>query len=305
MAMKVYILGSGAAMPTVGRGVSSVAVQIDRDWLLVDCGEGTQVQLQRFRIKWGRIDHILISHLHGDHFFGLPGLIFTYHLFNRKRPLNIYSHEGLQGIIENLLQTTIPNLSYPIVFHPVNADSTHELIRTKHFVVSTFPLIHRIQSNGFLIKTVPGDRRIDPGFIAQYQPDRKLLRAIQQGANWADGNGLHLANDLITLPGRKPASFAYVSDSSFSLAVAEKIRNVDLLYHEATFSAEEAALAAAKGHSTSQQAGIVAREASAGRLILGHLSTRTKSLSAFLNQAIKEFHNTEIAVDGQVYDLIP
>lgn len=304
MAMKVYILGSGAAMPTVGRGVSSVAVQIDRDWLLVDCGEGTQVQMQRFRIKWGRIDHILISHLHGDHFFGLPGLIFTYHLFNRQRPLNIYSHEGLQAIIENLLQTTIPNLSYPIVFHPVQSGVSYEIIKNKHFVVNTLPLIHRIQSNGFLIKTVPGDRRIDHEFISNYQPDRKLLRAIQQGADWEDGNGIYLENEKITLPGRKPASFAYVSDSSFSLDVAENIRNVDLLYHEATFSAGEEALAMAKGHSTSQQAGIVAREASARQLILGHLSTRTKSLSAFLNQAIKEFPNTELAVDGQVYDLM-
>ncbi|OFY09352.1 MAG: hypothetical protein A2X11_02080 [Bacteroidetes bacterium GWE2_42_24] len=303
--MKVYILGSGAAVPTANRGVSSVAVQIDRDWLLIDCGEGTQVQMQRFSVRWGKINHILISHLHGDHYFGLPGLIFTYHLYNRKKPLNIYSPPGLKSIIGQLLQTSLPNLSYPIVFHEFQPERPYGILSTKYFDVTTFPLVHRVTSNGFLIRTSEGDRKIKPEFIADYQPDRHLLRGIQLGNDYPDGNGDLISNATITLKGRRSVSFAYVSDTSFAPEIAEHILSVDLLYHEATFPDGEAALAKSKGHCTSGQAAAIAHLAGAGQLVMGHLSPRIKSLDDFLNQAIAVFPNTTLAADGQVYEIKP
>jgi len=303
--MKVYILGSGAAVPTVERGVSSVAIQIDRDWLLVDCGEGSQVQMQRFSVRWGRINHILISHLHGDHYFGLPGLIFTYHLFNRKRPLNIYSPPGLKPIIEQLLQTSLPNLSYQVIFHELEPGKSVTVLNTKYFNVTTFPLVHRITANGFLIRTSEGDRKIKPGFITEYQPERHLLHGIQLGDDYTDGSGNIISNATITMQGRRPVSFAYVSDSSFAPEIVPYIQSVDLLYHEATFPHKEAAMALSKGHSTSVQAAEIARLSGAGQLVLGHLSPRIKSLPGFLHEAMVVFPNTVLANDGQVYEIKP
>ncbi|MDD2962956.1 MAG: ribonuclease Z [Bacteroidales bacterium] len=300
--MKIIILGSGAAVPTVDRGLSSLAVQVGREVLLLDCGEGTQTQLRKFKVKWGQINHIFISHLHGDHYFGLPGLLFTYHLYNRKKPLHLYAHSELKQLLENIFSISQSQLCYQTVFHEIEKDKNQVLIESNHFKVEGIPLTHRIPSTGFLMSTRTGDRRIKREFLDNYQPDRSLLPAIKRGANYAN-NSLTLLNQEITHDGKPAAKFAYLSDTAFQPSIIESIGGFQLVYHEATFASDQSEIAAMKGHTTAAQAAEIAKRAKVERLILGHLSSRIASIDNFLNEAKAIFTNTFVASDGDIYEI--
>lgn len=299
--MKIVILGSGAAVPSTERNVSSVAVEIGREGLLIDCGEGTQLQLQRYHVRWGKINHIFISHLHGDHYFGLPGLLFTWHLYNRRKPLHLYCPPELMHILDSIFKASATHLCYRLEYHLLNQPARERILDHRDFTVDSIPLTHRIDSHGFLITSTPGLRHIRRDFLEGYNPDRSLLPGIQKGNDYLDQHEGRILNEQITRNGRPSVSFAYVSDTSFQPEIAGYIQGVNLLYHEATFAASEAELARQKGHSTSVEAATIAQLAQAGQLVLGHLSPRIASPEQLAIEARALFPNTLVANDGDTF----
>ncbi len=295
-------MGSSSATPAFGRFPTSQLLQIEQDFFLIDCGEGTQFQLLKYRCKINRIHHILISHLHGDHFYGLVGLLATMSLSGRTEPLNLYGPPALSDVITTQFRCSETWLQYPIHFHPLQpvADVIFE---NEQLTVSTIPLHHGIPCTGFLFQEKPRKRRLNkdalPEFVSPHQ-----LRRLKDGKDLFDeqGNLLH-TNATLTLPPRKSFSYAYCSDTAYYEPILDQIRGVDLLYHEATFMAAEAQRATETLHSTTLQAATMASQAQAGRLLIGHFSARYKELQPLLAEAQSVFENTELAMDGNTFSL--
>lgn len=297
MAFEITFLGTGAASPTLTRGLSAAVVNIDETLCLIDCGEATQLQMLRFGIKKDRIRHVFISHLHGDHYFGLVGLLFTWHLHQRKDELHIWAPGLLKEIVELQIKTSVPNLCFPIIFHNVETLPNGVICSEKHFTVSKFPLKHRLPTFGYLVKETGRLGNISKEFVKQYNPDPETIRKIKQGVDFTTPDGKTLPNALLVTPVRHH-TFAWCSDTAYHPAVIEYITDADLLYHEATFMKEMQYLADEKGHSTTVDAALIASQAKVHRLILGHISQRYSDMEAFVNEAKSLFPNTEIAFDG-------
>jgi ribonuclease Z len=303
LSFKITILGSSGAVPAYGRYTSSQLVEIQNRHFLVDCGEGAQMQLMKLQANFHRIDHIFISHLHGDHFLGLMGLIFTMHLQKRTNELHIYSHRGLDEIITTTFRYTQSVPNFNIVFHRLEKDVREVIFEDEVLTVETIPLKHRIRCSGFLFKEKIKPRRIDKTRLPEGLPLLQVAN-LKKGHDItdADGNVLYKNADL-TFDPRPSRSYAYCSDTAYNESMIDQIRDVDMLYHEATFEEEEAQKAAETFHSTARQAATIALKANAKGLLLGHFSARYKDLTPILKEAHATFENAHLAVEGDVFTL--
>jgi ribonuclease Z len=259
------------------------------------------MQLRRFRIRFSRIQHIFISHLHGDHFFGLPGLISTFRLLGRQKPLHIYGPAGLQQAITLLLKLGDSWTDFPLHFHELSGKEPQVIFQDPSLSVRTLPLDHRIYTNGFLFTLSGGDRKLRPEAVARYGVDKAYYQKIKQGADAPNAKGELIPNDLLSDPPPPPKRYAYCSDTAYLPGLVPEIRGVDVLYHESTFLETEASLAARTKHSTAAQAARIAQEAGAGQLILGHYSTRYPDLEAFRSEALGYFPNVLLAREEAVF----
>lgn len=298
--MRLQILGCYAATPRFLSPPSGQVLEAGKHLVLIDCGEGTQMQLRRFKVRFSRIQHIFISHLHGDHFFGLPGLIATFRLLGREKPLHIYGPSGIKEAITLLLKIGDSWTDFPLHFHELSSSESELILEDTTFSVRTLPLDHRIYTNGFLFTLSGGERRLIPEAVEKYGIDKAYYRRIKQGEDVYDSNGALISNALLADPPRPPKSYAYCSDTAFQPALVPYIKGVDVLYHESTFLNPEAALAEQTKHSTAGEAGRIARMAEVGRLVLGHYSTRYKDLEAFRKEALEYFPAVELAEEGAV-----
>lgn len=301
--MRLTILGCYAATPRTFTNPTSQVLEIQNHLFLIDCGEGTQVQLRKYRVKFSRIKHIFISHLHGDHFFGLPGLISTFRLLGRETELHIYGPKGIKEAITLFLKLGDSWTNFPLIFHEIDATGTELLFEDERVSVHTIPLDHRIYTNGFLFKEKEAPRSLDIEAARQFGIDRSQYIKIKQGADGISKNGNMVPNTKLTLDPPKPKSYAYCSDTAYKESIVPLIKNVDVLYHESTFLESEAHLCAKTKHSTAKQAGQMAHQAQVDKLILGHYSTRYKSIELFKEEAQEVFPNVELADDGKVFDL--
>ena len=299
--MKLQIMGCHAATPRFVTQPSAQVLEAGGHMVLIDCGEGTQMQLRRFRVRFSRIEHIFISHLHGDHFFGLPGLISTFRLLGREKPLHVYGPKGIREAITLLLKLGDSWTNYPLHFHELTATVPEVLFEDGTLSVKTLPLDHRVYTNGFLFELAPGERKLRVEAAEKYGVDKAYYRKIKQGADATDREGNRIPNALLSDPGPGPKRYAYCSDTAYSPGLVPLVQGVDVLYHESTFLESEASLAPKTKHSTAAEAARIAREAKVGRLILGHYSTRYKNLERFREEAGEIFPGAELAEDGKVF----
>lgn len=297
--MKLTVLGCYAATPRTFTNPTSQVLEIKNEFFLIDCGEGTQVELRRNKIKFSKIKHVFISHLHGDHFYGLIGLISTFMLLNRENPLHVYGPKGIKEII--LLQLKLSNswTQYPLYFHELNSTASEMILETQKVTVETIPLQHRIYANGFLFREKPGDRKLLMNEVQNYDIDVAYYKSIKKGKDAVLDDGRIIPNRELTADPDPPKSYAFCSDTAYSPDIIQQLQNVSVLYHESTFLEEHAYLAAPTGHSTAREAAAVAREAHVGKLILGHFSTRYDSILPFKKEAEEIFSPVELADDGK------
>lgn len=304
MEFEVTILGSNSAIPAHGRNQTSQLVSVGNSFLLIDCGEGTQIQLRKYKLKFGKIDFIFISHLHGDHFYGLMGLISSFHLVKRERLLTIFGPSGLDEIITTQLKHTNTKLGFPLRFVPTLAEGKNLILEEPFFRVFTFPLQHRIPCTGFLIEEKPGLRNMVKEKLAKTKLPIEAIISLREGKDYADADGnVRYTVEEYTFPPKQSKKYCYCSDTVFDPGLVDYIREVDLLYHEATFGDDETERAGTTFHSTSRQAGIIAMKAKVGKLLLGHYSSRYKDLSPILEQAKEVFENTYLSEEGVTYPM--
>lgn len=304
MPFSFTILGSSSAVPTSERFTSAHVVNIHERFFLVDCGEGAQIQLSRNKISPGKIDHILISHIHGDHTFGLFGIISTFSLLGRTKDLNIYANPILKSILDdhNKYYYDRP-LPFKIIFHPLGSNKKKILYEDKLLEIETIPLKHRIPATGFLFREKPPPLNLRKEMIGYYNIPIKDMESIKMGNDFINENGERIPNKILTLPPVKPRSIAYCSDTRYSESIVDQISGVDILYHEATFLDNMAERAAETGHSTAKQAGIIASKANAGKLIIGHFSPRYKTTGELTDEARSEFPETYAANEGDCHEI--
>ncbi len=303
MQFELTILGCSGAIPAYNRHPSSHFLNYNGHGFLIDCGEATQMQMAKFNIRRAKLDHVFISHLHGDHFFGLMGLISAFNLNYREQPLNIYGPEGLEEIVLTHFKYSKTKLSYPINFMTTQ-DSRQEMILDLPFLtVESFPLYHRIPTTGFLFKEKKGLRKIVPEKILQYNIPVTEIAAIKLGGDYNDKNGTIVLNKELTKPPSKPRAYAYCSDTMYNEHLVEIVKEVDLLYHEATFKNEHASRAKDTFHATTIEAATIAKKSVAKKLIIGHYSARYEDLSEHLAECISVFPETLLAEEGKVYSI--
>lgn len=303
MHFEVTILGSNAAIPAYNRYPSAHVLNYNGSLFLIDCGEGTQFQLNRFGIKRGRLDNIFISHLHGDHYFGLIGLLTTFNLNWREHPINIFGPPELEDIINVHFKHSQTKLKYDIHFHPILADKPRLIYDDNFVTVETIVLKHRLPTTGFLFKEKKHLRKIVPEKIAEYNIPYSYIPELKQGFDFLTQSGVVIANTELTLPPPSPRSYAYCSDTAFDESIVPQLVGVDTLYHEATFAEEHAFRAEETFHSTTKQAATIARLAQAGKLIIGHFSARYENTEILLNESIKVFPATFLAQEGKTFEI--
>jgi len=299
--MKLTILGSSSALPTSERYPSAHVLNAHERFFLIDCGEGTQMQLRKNKIRLGKINHIFISHLHGDHVFGLYGLLSSFSLMGRSAPIHLYAPANYDQMLLSHLNDFDINLGFEIDFHPLSGDDPVKILDDKYLTVTAFPLKHRIPAFGFLFREKPAERNIIKECIIKYNIPPVRIRAIKKGEDFITASGNIIKNEDLTIPAAEPLSYAYCSDTKFSPRLPSFIKNVDLLYHEATFDATMSTLAKTTGHSTTADAAKIASLARAGTLIIGHFSSRYKNVSPLVEEAKTIFPRTLPAIDGQTY----
>ena len=301
--MRLQILGCYAAAPRSTNNPTAQVLEIRNHLFLIDCGEGTQVQLRKHKVKFSRIQHIFISHLHGDHFFGLPGLISTFRLLGRERELHVYGPKGIKEAITLLFKLGNSWTNFPLIFHELESKETELIFDDEKVSVTTIPLDHRIYTNGFLFQEKVAERKLDIKKVAKYKIDKLYFSEIKKGMDITLEDGTFLANADLTLDPPAPKSYAYCSDTGYFDAIIPQIKNSDVLYHEATFLESEEQYSHTTKHSTAKQAADIARQAKVGRLILGHFSTRYKNIERFREEASEIFEAVELADDGKVFEI--
>lgn len=303
MDFKLTTIGTSAAGPVPGRWASSLWLKVGKCGILIDCAEGTQIAMQELRIGWGSVDIILISHLHGDHIYGLPGLLTSWALNNRNRPLHIFGPEGLKTWLELTFSISHTGLPYPVEWHVVEPKSApKEIFSNKVLSIKSIPLAHRVPTQGFLIKEHPRQPNIIPKAIEKYAIPHSAIRSIKAGEDFITTSGEKIPAILLTHPPASPRSFAYCSDTAYNPSLVPLLNEVDILYHEATFMADMVDQAKITGHSTSVQAAQIALEAQVGQLVLGHFSPRYGDLEPLLREAKSIFPATTLAEAGKVFE---
>lgn len=300
----ITILGNGSAVPTSHQHPSAQIAKLTGLQFMIDCGEGTQMQMIKYGIKHRNLDHIFISHLHGDHYFGIFGLISTFHLFGRKSPLNIYAPSDLKELIEHQLRISKTNLKFPINFLPLENAGSDPILIYKDYEVTVFPLYHRIPTWGIKIKKESTERNVDKGFIAKYNPGIDQILRIKKGEDFYTKEGELMRNEDITLSPKSESTYAYCSDTAYQKKLIPILRNVSLLYHEATFDSSMEDIAKEKLHATSAQAALLAKESNVSSLLLGHYSARFEDLDNLLKEARQVFSKTMLSEEGRSYEII-
>ena len=301
--MKVTILGSSSALPTSGRYPSAHVLTAHERLFLIDCGEGTQMQLRKTKSRFSKINHIFITHLHGDHVFGLYGLLSTFSLMDRKTPLHLYAPAKYEALLKSHLNDFDINLSFEIDFIPLSGKDPVQILDDKYLTVTAFPLQHRIPAFGFLFTEKISDRNIIKECIEKYRIPLVRIPAIKKGEDFITDDGTVIKNQNLTLPPPNPLSYAYCSDTKYFKRLASFVSGVTLLYHEATFDTTKSDLAKMTGHSTTTDAAKTALDAKAGALIIGHFSARYKDINPLVEEARTIFPETYPAIDGQTYEV--
>lgn len=300
---KVHILGCGSALPTLQHNASSQIVELREKLFMIDCGEGTQIQLRRSRIHFSKIIAVFISHLHGDHCFGLPGMISTFGMTGRTAPLHIYAPAAFEPILEQTLSFFCQGLEFKVVFHAVDTTQNKVVYEDRSLTVETIPLQHRIDCCGYLFREKPILPHIRRDMIDFYKIPISQINNIKAGADWVTAEGEVIANSRLTTPAEPARSYAYCSDTRYIKTLHELVKGVSTLYHESTYSAEDAERARLYWHSTSQDAARVARDASVGKLLLGHFSARYNNESQLLEEAKEIFPNSYLTREGATFDI--
>lgn len=301
---KVHILGCGSALPTLQHFASSQVVELWEKLFMIDCGEGTQIALRRSRIRFTKIGAIFISHLHGDHCFGLIGLISTFGMLGRTAPLHVFAPKEFKAMLFSMIDMFCRDLGYEVVFHDVDTTVSQVIYEDRSLTVTTIPLRHRIPCCGFLFREKEGRRHIRRDMTDFYHIPISRLDGIKAGDDWVTDDGQVIANERLTLPPDKPRSYAYCSDTQYIPTLHKLVEGVDVLYHESTYDSSCAERAKLYNHSTSEQAAIVARDAHVGRLLLGHYSARYDDEEVLLREARAIFPNSYLSKEGMVVSIV-
>ncbi len=301
--MKLTILGCNSATPLENSHTTSQVLEVKNHLFLIDCGEGTQIQLRHQKIKFSRIKHIFISHLHGDHFYGLVGLISTFRLLGRTSDLNIYGPKGIKEIITLQLKLANSWTNYNLFFHELESKKSQIIFENDDLSVTTIPLDHRVYTNGFLFREKPAQRRINIEKIKDFKIEPYDFQKLKMGNDLITEEGKIIQNEYLTLEPHKAKTYAFCSDTSYNESIVPLIKFVDLLYHEATFLDLHANLAKKTKHSTAKQAAKIAKLSMVKRLILGHFSSRYKDKTQFVMEAKSVFDKVELASDGKIIEV--
>ena len=298
MSFSLTILGSSSALPTSDRTVTAHVLKVHERFFLIDCGEGTQMQMRKYRIRFGKIHHIFISHLHGDHFYGLFGLISSLNLMGRKVKLSIYGPPNLQKFLKIHFSNSAVKLDFELQFHPLDMKNNGIIMEDKNMTVESLPLDHKIDCVGFIFREKEKDRKIRKDLIENLNLSIVDLVGLKKGEDYINPDGRVFPNEDLTKPPSPARSYAYCSDTRFSEKIIPSIKDVDLLYHEATYLEDMKDRASKTGHSTAREAGLIAQKSNAGQLIIGHYSSRYKDLSPLLEEASQVFPQTILAIEG-------
>jgi len=295
----VTILGNNSAIAAFDRHPTAQVVTLNEQVFLIDCGEGTQHQITKYKIRRSWINHIFISHLHGDHYFGLIGLITSMGLLGRQNELHLYAPAQLEEIINLQLKVADTVLPYKLVFHALTNEGL--VADTKKFSVECFATQHRIQCWGFIIREKKHSRKIDKEKVLEYEIPSAYYEMLKTGSDYETKDGTVIKNELLTIANTPPLSYAFSADTIYDESLAEKVKDVSLLYHETTYLKDLHERAAARFHSTTVQAATIALKANAKRLLIGHFSSKYETLDPFLEEAQEIFENTSLATEGVTY----
>lgn len=300
---KIYILGCGSALPTMRHNPSSQIVELRGKQFMIDCGEGTQLQLRRSKIRFTKLGHVFISHLHGDHCLGLLGMISTFGMLGRTAPLHVFAAAEYEELFRRELDFFCQRIEYEVVYHPINPNVGEVIFEDRSMTVSTIPLSHRVPCCGFLFREKPGLPHIRRDLIDMYGIPTSQINNIKNGIDWVSPDGETIPAARLTTAAEPPRSYAYCSDTRYNPGIAEMVKGVSCLYHEATYSSDDQARAEMHFHSTAGEAATTARDAGAGKLIIGHYSQRYKNEDALLEEARKIFPNTELATENAQFNI--
>ena len=297
--LALTILGNNSAIPAFDRNPTAQVLQTQEESFLIDCGEGTQMQMTKYKIRRSKITRIFISHLHGDHYFGLIGLLTSMGLLGRTQDIHLYAPEALEEILKLLLQVADTHLPYKLYFHPLKSEGI--IVNDKKIIVECFNVKHRIECWGFLFREKKNPRKINAERAAIYEIPAAFYEKLQQGHDYVSKKGDIVPNDEVTFAAPKPKSYAYCADTIYDESLAGKVQNVDLLYHEATYLKDLHERAASRYHSTTVQAAGIAKKGDVKKLLIGHFSSKYELLDDFLHEACAVFENTELALEGACY----
>lgn len=300
---KIHILGCGSALPTLRHNPSSQVVELRGKQFMIDCGEGTQTQMRRSRIGFNKIVAIFISHIHGDHCFGLIGMLSSFGLLGRTMPLAIYAPKEFKPVLDMLLQTFCTDFDYEIQFHVVDTTRQQVIYEDRSLTVESVPLRHRLPCCGFLFREKPTLPHIRRDMIDFYRIPTSQINNIKNGASWTDDEGREVPNSRLTTPADPPRSYAYLSDTCYLPGLADRVKGVTCMYHESTYCTADADRARMYFHSTAAQAAQVARDAKASALLLGHYSSKYDNEQVLLDEAREVFANSHLTNEGMTFDV--
>ncbi len=300
---RVHILGCGSALPTLRHYPSAQIVEVREKLFMVDCGEGVQMQLRRCRVRFTKLGHVFISHLHGDHCFGLIGMISTFGLLGRTATLHIHANELLGDMLRRQMDLFCHDLGYDVEFHPIDAARRDTIYEDRSLTVETIPLCHRLPTCGFLFREKPSLPHIRRDMIDFYNIPSSQIQNIKQGADWTLDDGTTVPNSRLVTPADKPRSYAYCSDTRYMPELYRQIEGVSTLYHESTYGEDNLLMAQKYNHSTARQAAMVARQAGVGQLVLGHYSSRYDDETVLLREAREVFENVRLSNELDVINV--
>ncbi|NVJ88093.1 MAG: ribonuclease Z [Flavobacteriaceae bacterium] len=305
MSIKLTILGCHSATPRINAFPTAQYLEINNFHCLIDCGEGTQRQIRKYKVGFSKFSHIFISHLHGDHFFGLIGLISTLGILGRERELHIFGPKGIEEVTRLQLKITQSHAKFPIVFYELASNESEVILDNDKVTVKTIPLDHRIYTNGYLFIEKEKQRNLNIGKIEKYSEITKAdYLNLKAGRDFTLNDGTIIKNEVLTKSPKKPLRYAFCSDTAYKPSISKIIQQVDLLYHESTFLEDKSSLAKKTKHSTSKEAATIALKSDAKQLVLGHYSGRYKEIAIFKEEAQKVFKNTALAEPGKIFTVV-
>ena len=297
--LAVTILGNNSAVPAFDRHPTSQVITLNGNNFLVDCGEGTQIQMIKYRIRRAKISHVFISHLHGDHYFGLAGLITTFGLLNHQQELHVFAPSPLQEIIDLQLKVADTVLPYPLYFHTITKNGV--LVDDEKFMVKCFRTNHRIECFGFVFTEKKKPRKINIDKVKEFQIPQSFYKKLEDGLDYITKDDQLIKNDAVTIPAPKGKTYAFCADTKYDESIIPHILEADMIYHETTYLDNLQESAEKRFHSTTKQAGLIAKKARTKKLLVGHFSSKYDKLDEFEKEAREVFENTEIALEGVTY----